>query len=218
MNFWFFQILLLILNLKSLTNISARNSLKDEAEKAFKQKDYYKAILRYESLKTSSFTFEPEARLNLAHSYFFIKDTTKALQEYRKLIKISDKQIKSTTLIQIGILNCQLGDSSMAMQLFKEAIQKDPSNAVAQYNYELLRKKLPPPPSQNNNNTQNQQEEKQEAAPEQTEKKEDELNSLKPQRMSKDKALQILESMKANELQYLQQKKNTKQSKKYNDY
>ena len=74
MNIWFFYIILLVLNLRSLTNVSQRNALKIEAGTAFYKKNYELAIQKYEELANISYNFEPEARLNLAHSYFTIND------------------------------------------------------------------------------------------------------------------------------------------------
>lgn len=210
MNTWFFYIILLFLNIRSLTNVTERNLLKNEAGRAFAQKKYSLAAEKYQKLSDISFNLEPEARLNLAHAYFYKNDTLKALNEYRKLLKISDEQIYSTALIQIGVIDNMLGDSTTSLMLFKEALQKTPDNKIARYNFELLRKKLPQKSPQNNRN-QNEQTEQQNqngnGETQKTEEKKDELTSQTPEKMSKEKALQILEAMKTNELQYSQQRK-----------
>jgi tetratricopeptide (TPR) repeat protein len=210
LNTWFFYIILLFLNLRSLTNVSERNLLKIEANTAFVQKKYDLAVEKYQNLSNISFNLEPEARLNLAHTYFYTNDTTKALNEYRKLLRISDEQILSVVLIQIGVINTMLGDSATALMLFKEALGKFPDNKIARYNYELLRKKLPQKSPKNNQNQNNQTEEQNlnnGGETEKTEQKQEDLNSQTPEKMSKEKALQILDAMKTNELQYSQQRK-----------
>lgn len=218
MNTWFFYIILLFLNIRSLTNVSERNRLKIEAGTAFMKENFPLARDKYQSLANLSFNLEPEARLNMAHSYFHTQDTARALLEYKRLLKVSDEKIFTGALIQIGVINAMLKDSLTAMLLFKEALQKNPDNETARYNYELLKKRMPdnnpPPPPQN------QQNEPQNTETQQSEEKKDELKSNNPEKMSKEKALQILEAMKTNELQYNPQRKeaNKKNSKNEKDW
>lgn len=209
MNIWFFYIILLFLNLRSLTNVSQRNALKIEAGTAFYKRNYTLATQKYEELANISYNLEPEARLNLAHSYFSINDTSKALDEYKKLVRLNEVAIATSAMIQIGVLETMKGDSSEALELFKIALQKDNENKVARYNYELLRKKLPQTPPKNNQN-QTSESERQVNNGGETEKSDerrDELDSTTPEKMSKEKALQLLETMKTTELQYAQQRK-----------
>ncbi|WP_305952457.1 M48 family metallopeptidase [Emticicia oligotrophica] len=209
MNIWFFYIILLFLNLRSLTNVSQRNALKIEAGKAFYKKDYSLATKKYEELANISYNLEPEARLNLAHAYFNINDTTQALEEYKKLVRLNDVSISTSAMIQVGVIETMLGDSSGAMNLFRIALQNDNDNKIARYNYELLRKKLPQSPPKNNQEqtSDSDRQSNNGGETEKSEEKRDELNSTTPEKMSKEKALQILESMKATELQYTQQHK-----------
>ena len=209
MNTWFFYIILLFLNLRSLTNVSERNVLKTDAAKAFYRKNYPLALQKYQTLAKISFNLEPEARLDLAHAYFATKDTARALTEYKQLLRLNDIRISSSAMIQVGVIDAMRGDSAEALGLFKIALQRDNQNKVARYNYELLKKKLPPIPPKNNKNQNNQQEAQANngGETEKSEKKIEELDSTTPEKMSKEKALQILEAMKNTELQYSQQRK-----------
>lgn len=207
MNIWFFYIILLFLNLRSLTNVSQRNALKIEAGTAFYKKNYVLAAQKYEELAKISYNFEPDARLNLAHSYFRINNTSKALEEYKKLIRFNDVLISTNSMIQVGVIETMNGDSSGALELFKIALQNDNDNKIARYNYELLRKKLPQSPPKNNQSQTSESQSNYGGEAEKTEEKRDELDSTAPEKMSKEKALQILEAMKATELQYSQQRK-----------
>lgn len=210
MNTWLFYFILMFLNLRSLTNVSQRNTLKYEAMAAYNQKKYDLALQKYQTLATISFNLEPEVRLNLAHTYFFVNDTTNALIEYKKLTKISEIEISSSALIQLGVIEAQLGDSLEALNLFKIALQNDNQNKVARYNYELIKKSIPPTPPNNNQSNQNNHNEQNQAnggaEADKTDKKEEELDSTTPEKMSKEKALQILDAMKTTELQFSQQR------------
>jgi tetratricopeptide (TPR) repeat protein len=212
MNIWFFYIILLFLNLRSLTNVSQRNALKIEAGTAFYKKNYVLAALKYEKLAIISYNLEPEARINLAHSYFNINNVSKALEEYKKLVRLNNVVISTNAMIQVGVIETMKGDSSGALELFKIALQNDNGNKVARYNYELLKKKLPQSPPKNNQSQTSESQANIGGETEKTEEKRDELDSTTPEKMSKEKALQILEVMKTTELQYAQQRK--KQSNK----
>ncbi len=207
MNIWFFYIILLFLNLRSLTNVSQRNALKIEAGTAFYKKNFPLAAQKYEELANISYNLEPEARLNLAHAYFSINDTSKALEEYKKLVRLNDVTIATNAMIQVGVIETMKGDSTGALELFKVALQNDNENKVARYNYELLRKKLPQSPPKNNQSQTSESQSNTGGITEKTEERRDELDSTTPAKMSKEKALQILEAMKTTELQYAQQRK-----------
>lgn len=207
MNIWFFYIILLFLNLRSLTNVSKRNALKIEAANAFYKKNYTFAAQKYEELANISYNLEPEARLNLAHSYFNINNTSKALEEYNKLVRLKNVVISTNAIIQVGVIETKNGDSSGSLELFKIALQNDNENKVARYNYELLRKKLPQAPPKNNQSQTSESKATNGGKTEKTEEKRDELESTTPAKMSKEKALQILEAMKITELQYAQKRK-----------
>lgn len=198
---------MLFLNLRSLTNVSQRNALKIEAGTAFYKKNYTLAAQKYEELANVSYNLEPEARLNLAHSYFKINDTLRALIEYKKLVRLNDEIISTNAMIQVGVIETMKGDSTGALELFKIALQNDNENKVARYNYELLRKKLPQSPPKNNQSNTPESQANNGGETEKSEEKRDELDSTTPEKMSKEKALQILEAMKTTELQYAQQRK-----------
>jgi tetratricopeptide (TPR) repeat protein len=219
---WFFYVVLLFLNLRSFTNVSERNSLKTEASESFYQKNYLLAAKKYEELATVSYNLEPEARLNLAHAYFCINDTLRALQEYKKLVHFNQVEIVTSALIHVGVIEAMKGDSSQAIELFKNALQKDKENKLARYNYELLRKKMPqsPPKSNQNPSPESQNQINNGGKTEKSEEKKEELDSTMPEKMSKEKALQILETMKTTELQYAQQRKikSTKKGKIEKDW
>ncbi len=190
-----------------MTNVSQRNALKIEAGTAFYKKNYTLAAQKYEELANVSYNLEPEARLNLAHSYFKINDTLRALIEYKKLVRLNDDIISTNAMIQVGVIETMKGDSTGALELFKIALQNDNDNKVARYNFELLRKKLPQSPPKNNQSNTSESQNNNGGETEKSEEKRDELDSTTPEKMSKEKALQILEAMKTTELQYAQQRK-----------
>jgi tetratricopeptide (TPR) repeat protein len=203
-----FYITFLINNLSSISSVSDRNEWKEKAAIAYQKKDYKTTIEFYEKLIDASVFIEPSLRLNLANSYFILNDTIHAKAEYRKLLKLNDEAMVSRALNQLGALSAMSKDSTFALQLFKEALISSPENRFARFNYELIKKKLPPnPPRPPQNQEQEQNQELATGSPEKSEEKEDELQSMRPEDMSREKALQLLESMKSSESQYVKKRK-----------
>jgi hypothetical protein len=123
------------------------------------------------------------------------------------LVRLKNVVISTNAIIQVGVIETKNGDSSGSLELFKIALQNDNENKVARYNYELLRKKLPQAPPKNNQSQTSESKATNGGKTEKTEEKRDELESTTPAKMSKEKALQILEAMKITELQYAQKRK-----------
>lgn len=122
--------------------IARVNSAKTEARKAYVDGDYKKAVEKYSYLADSLDVREDEVMLNLANSYFQVKDTANAISTYQSLTASSKSHIRSKAQQQLGILKHQQGKLEEALNNFKQAIKADPNNVDAKYNYEMLKKKI----------------------------------------------------------------------------
>lgn len=243
------------------------NTAKSQAKEAYQRGEYKEAVTQYKILTDSLGVNEDEVSLNLAHSYFQLNDTTNAQNAYRSLTSSSDRNIKSVSQQQLGVMANRQGKFEEALDFFKNSLKTDPANEEARYNYEMVKKKLEEKKKQeeqqqkNNekkddqkkdqkdnkgnkdqkekNDQQKKQDEKdkqnqdqkdqknkeqQDREKQQTEeqqKKEDQQNKdkdkketpssvsekLKEMKISEDKARMVLEAMKNQEVQYLQQNK-----------
>ncbi|WP_162555825.1 tetratricopeptide repeat protein [Reichenbachiella versicolor] len=161
-------ILSLIVSSSLANDISKINGLKKDAEKAFKAKNYEKAISTYATLLDSMDVSDDASRLNMAHAQFETQDAEGALKNYQKLVLSKDDKIKSLAYQQLGNLSSNPKDLSKALSYFKESIKSDPFNEAARYNYEMVKKKLENQEDQNqdqdqqNEDQENQDEENQE--------------------------------------------------------
>jgi tetratricopeptide (TPR) repeat protein len=183
--------------------------------------DYQEASLQYQLLSKQSFFTPSEVTLNYAHSLFELKDTLAARKKYAQLASLKEPNLASTTYSQLGIIFCNEKDTVRALTLFKEALILKPDNEIARYNYELLKKQYksqrnkvenPPKPKNNLPNPPPQtQQEKAEVAKEDSQK--ELLNTLKNYGLTPEKAKTILDGMKNNEVQYIQQRQNLVKSK-----
>jgi len=124
------------------SRIAKVNGAKSEARKAYMDGDYKKAVSMYTYLTDTLDVREDEVMINLANSYFQVKDTANAISTYQSLTASPANHIRSKAQQQLGILHHRQGKLEEALANFKEAIKADNSNVDAKYNYELLKKKL----------------------------------------------------------------------------
>jgi hypothetical protein len=124
------------------TRIARINTAKTEARKAYVEGDYKKAASLYQYLSDSLDVREDEVMINLANSFFHVKDTANAMSTYQSLTASAKDHIRSKAHQQLGIMLHQQGKFEEALTNFKEAIKADNNNVDAKYNYEALKKKL----------------------------------------------------------------------------
>lgn len=125
-----------------LGKIAKRNKAKKEAESAFAQGHYNRAIQQYKLLLDSLGGNEDAARLNLAHAYLKNREDSVAKQEYEKLTNSQDNGIRSVAYQQLGNLYAKDKKLEEAIASLKNALKASPSNEEARHNYEVLKKKL----------------------------------------------------------------------------
>jgi tetratricopeptide (TPR) repeat protein len=177
--------------------------------------------LQYQLLAQQSFFTPAEVTLNHAHALFEENDTLAARRKYAQLVSLKEPLLASTTYSQLGIIFCNTKDTARALSLFKEALILKPDNEVARFNYELLKRIYHPknkqpqnaPKPKNNQMLSPPQtkEEKAEVAKDNSQK--ELLKTLKNYGLTPEKAKTILDGMKNNEIQYIQQKQNLVKNK-----
>ena len=235
-------IILLIINLFTNfdKNISKINEIKKEAKRNFSEKKYDQAIDKYKYLIDSMNLNDDNVMLNLSHSYLLNGDTLNAIDGYNSLTESKKGNIKSIAYQQLGVISDKYQKLKESSELFKNSIKSNPENIESKYNYELVMKKIKEQQNQENKEQQNQ--ENQENKEQQNQKNKEQQNQenkeqqnqenkeqenqknkeqenqtieekLKEINISKEKAEMILEALKNNEIQYLQQLKR-KTSKK----
>ena len=200
-------ITLLIINLFTYfdNNISKINEIKKEAKRNFSEKKYDQAIDKYKYLIDSMNLNDDNVMLNLSHSYLLNGDTLNAIDGYNSLTESKKGNIKSIAYQQLGVISDKYQKLKESSELFKNSIKSNPENIESKYNYELVMKKIKEQQNQENKEQQNQENKEQ-----QNQTIEEKLKEIN---ISKEKAEMILEALKNNEIQYLQQLKR-KTSKK----
>ena len=229
-------ITLLIINLFTYfdNNISKINEIKKEAKRNFSEKKYDQAIDKYKYLIDSMNLNDDNVMLNLSHSYLLNGDTLNAIDGYNSLTESKKGNIKSIAYQQLGVISDKYQKLKESSALFKNSIKSNPENIESKYNYELVMKKIKEQQNQENKEQQNQENKEnkeqqnkenkehqnkenkeQQNQKQQNQKQQNQTieEKLKEINISKEKAEMILEALKNNEIQYLQQLKR-KTSKK----
>lgn len=204
---YIFQILFYILNPQYFSNIDQKNQFKTQFKNYYETKQYKKATEAFEILDKTTRIIDPELRIDAAQAYFKIKDFKNAKENYLKLQDLTNKPQSALVFNQLGLIACFQKDSTAALKYFVKSIENDPSINTARYNYEFIKKVYNPksfiPPV-----SQTIAQNKQIVA---SDKKEALLDEYKSKKISKDKALQLLENLRISEQIYLKPAKNTSQ-------
>jgi tetratricopeptide (TPR) repeat protein len=212
-----FSLLLWIWDNRSFDTISRSNRAKIEGQEAYLEKDYDKALTAYRNISNASLFAEPEARLNLAHTYFQLKQLQNARRYYTRLANVKNNELLSSRAYnQLGIIATLDKDTLAALGCLKESLRRNPDNQKAQYNYELLKKtfsgkedaaRSKPTPQKSEQAPSSATQPKTPQEVQKTEQKKNLLTQLQNMKMSEAQAMMILDALKASEIQYLQQQK-----------
>jgi hypothetical protein len=234
-------ILAILLLLNPITFVAERNRKIKEGEQAFGQEDFGRVTGVYSYL-ADDLAFKNEGvYLNLAHGYFMQKNADRAAFFYDKLRESLNPIWQSLALNQLGYIACVDTGFERALVYFQQAIKAYPQNKEARYNYELIKKLLlkqgrpiasqkPQSDSTQNKQTQEngnrlQANTKKEANPngkDETEQANEADNTqsenLQPQKLkdldlNPEKAEAILNALKNQEAQYIQQLQRQRKSK-----
>lgn len=278
-------VIFLVINpFTDLDKIAKINKAKREAKEAYLSNNYQLAHDKYKFLIDSLSVDEEEVLLDYAHTLYNLNDTTNAVNKYQVLSGSINNSISSIAEQQLGQILFDKKQYEPALEHYKNALRKDPTNQDARYNYELLKKLIQKQEEENkdqqdqdNKDQQDQdkenkeqdkkedQEKKEQDKQEQENKEEQEKNDqeqkdqeqkdgekdedqekkeeqkdeeqkdgeksedkekeqpkptpsdkLKEMNISEEKAKMILEAMKNNEIQYIQQNRRKATKKKDN--
>ena len=111
-------------------------------------RNYYETII-LESENNSA------AQLGRGSSSFQLGDFDSAKDAFEKSLRSSENSIKSKALYNIGNIFYKNEKSEEALAFFRKALELNPNDKEAKYNYELLKYKPDPPEEDQNNQDKN---------------------------------------------------------------
>lgn len=160
MRHWWLALLLAFSPFDGFQRIAHRNQNAQEANAAFQRQDYQLAAVLFERVRQAEGeSTPPSVQVNLAHSYFHLRDFSRASPLYRALLRSPDPSMLSMVATQLSVIEAEEGNFTKALSYSKQAMIADETNQAARYNYELLQKYLllhpekrqsPPPPQRQN--------------------------------------------------------------------
>lgn len=217
-----------------LTYVSEVNHLKNEGKKAYKNNDFTLAVYCYSRLEEDFKLRNENIYLNLAHSYFNNRDAEKSSRQYIKVIQ-SDFPTLSHSIAynQLGCIAFYEQDLQGALDYFKNALTLNRQNEAIRYNYELTKKWMfrlglkPNKEKRNKKDNKSGSKEKETKSDEEKsgmettkkvgkgeeQKKEEPViqpKKLEAIKLTREKAENILNALKNQEIQYLQQARKNK--------
>ena len=123
-------------------------------------KTYYESILQ----KSSS---NSKAHLGRGSSSFQLGDFTTAKDAFEESLESGDNSIKSKALYNLGNIFYKNEKSEDAIAFYRKALELNPDDKEAKYNYELLKYKPDPPEEDQKNEDKNKEQQEQEQQKEQ---------------------------------------------------
>ena len=163
-------------------------------------KNYYESVI----LNNSSI---PEAHFGKGASSYQLGDFDSAEKAFDQSLKSSNNLIKSKAYYNLGNTSYKINKKEEAIAYYRKALELNPNDKDAKYNYELL-KYQPDPPKE-----ENQDQDKQEQEQQEQEQQEQEQEQLSEEEKSQDlkQAESILDALKQDE--QIMQKKQIARSK-----
>ncbi|QNH60773.1 tetratricopeptide repeat protein [Hymenobacter sediminicola] len=122
----------------SLTRIHDRNQAVLEAERAYKKQDFAAATRLYKAAVQQYGVRDEAVLLNLGHASIQANMPAEARAAYGRLLTSRTAALRSVAQQQLAVLATRKGDYAQALSLLRQALQANPANSVARYNYEVL--------------------------------------------------------------------------------
>jgi len=118
-------------------------------------RNYYESLIRERGNN-------PQAQFGRGSSSFQQGDMETAEQAFEQSIKSSDLNLRSKALYNLGNTFYQNKKTAEALAYYRKALELDPNDKEAKYNYEFLRYQQDPPDEDNQKKDQSEEEENKE--------------------------------------------------------
>ena len=173
-------------------------------------KTYYESILQ----KSSS---NSKAHLGRGSSSFQLGDFTTAKDAFEESLESGDNSIKSKALYNLGNIFYKNEKSEDAIAFYRKALELNPDDKEAKYNYELLKYKTDPPEEDQKNEDKNKEQQEQDQQDQEQQQEQDQQQDQEQEVSDEEKsqdmkqAESILDALKQDE--QVMQKKQIARSK-----
>ena len=168
-------------------------------------KNYYESLIRERGNN-------PQAQFGRGSSSYQQGDMETAEKAFEQSLKSPDLDLRSKALYNLGNTFYQNKKTEEALSYYRKALELDPNDKEAKYNYEFLRYQQDPPEDDNQKQDQSKEEEnKEEQEQEKEEEKDQQDKEEQEQEKEEEKDQQHKEEEKDQENQEQQQQQQQKQ-------
>ena len=122
----------------SLRRIHDRNEAVQQARAAYQRADFGRAARLYKRVVQELGTTDEAILLNLGHASTQAGQAATARAAYGRLLTSRTLAVRSIAQQQLAVLATRSGDYAQALGLLRQALQTNPTNALARYNYEIV--------------------------------------------------------------------------------
>ncbi len=190
---------------KPINQVSQTNQARQEAGFAYRAGHYQRALSLYTYVSEVSNSPDPVVQLNLGHTYFQLRQYSKASQQYTRLKQADLPVLRTVAVTQLGVIACIRRDSGTALDLFKQALLIDFTNEPARRNFELVKRRYTPKPEKVRQMA--AQQAATQSAPaagrvERSTRQDELLRRFRQLNMTEEQALQLLNAMQHDDLPY----------------
>ena len=169
-------------------------------------RNYYERLIRERGNN-------PQAQFGRGSSSFQQGDMETAEQAFKQSLKSSDLDLRSKALYNLGNTFYQNKKTEEALAYYRKALELNPNDKEAKYNYELLKYQQDPPEDDNDKQDQSKEEENKEE--QEQEKKEEKDQQDKEE--EKDKEQQQQEQQQQQQQEQQQQEQEASEEQKTQD-
>ena len=205
MQFFVYYIIFFLLNPQFYTNIEQRNRYIDDFNGKMAASDFQGAIAVFERLEEVHRVIDMHLRMDAAHAYFAVGDTSAARINYELSRDLSDPMQSAVSRNQLGILALMRKDTARALDFFRAAIERNNALEEARFNYELIsrlyHRSSPPQPL----------EEERSSEVVTSDERQEELDQYVSENISRERALLLLDNLRISESKGLVPAKNSSQ-------
>ncbi len=195
-------------------------SAADTGLRQYKKGNFQEAIRTYDRILKDHGDWE-EAHFGKGAALYKAQRLDEALQEFEKSIAIKDPTRKAAVYYNLGNALYQSGRVEESLSFFKKALELNPRDYDAKYNYELARQmmqnqqKQDQKQSQKQDQKQDKQQDQSQKNQPQDQKEQQQQQSQKSRRekeKSQEEAAQVLDALKNDEKQLMQERMRVKAS------
>jgi len=177
-------------------------SVPEQAEEAYKRKDYKKALELYQEAQTRDPDSDTLA-YNLGNTMYKLGRYEEAGKLYNRILENKNPVLSADSYYNMGNTLYKMGRAaedqqlySQALEAYKQAIRLEPGDKDAKYNYELVRRLI---------KEQQQQQQQQQQNQDQQEQDKEQQQQRNQQQQEEDKQKQQQQQQKEQQQQQIQQ-------------